>query len=237
MAKIARYNGDLKAFASSSTGTERTVFGDTTQSDTLDANINADFLTGWEIVAVNDAPSKQDFNGLAYTMSQVLAYLHQMGVAEWNTAQEYHAGAVATIGGVVYMSTTNTNTGNNPATDYTNWKDISGGRTVVATTDATVTAISTIAVPENSCITIKATINGIIDDYSAACGGTILYSARRIAAGAVEVDVPTVSVHNDSAGAPTIDADVDGNNLRLLVTGVLAENWAWSCSYNYNFVV
>ena len=237
MAKIARYDGDLKAFASSSTGTERTVFGDTTQSDTLDANINADFLTGWEIVAVNDAPSKQDFNGLAYTMSQVLAYLHQMGVAEWNTAQEYHAGAVATIGGVVYMSTTNTNTGNNPATDYTNWKDISGGRTVVATTDATVTAIATIALATNSMITVEAKISGLIDDYSASCSGFIQYSARRVGAGAVEIAAPVINILTDSGSAPTVDADVDGNNLRLLVTGVLAENWAWSCSYNYNFVV
>jgi len=44
MAKINRYNGDLKAFASQAQGTERTVFGDTVQSDTLDANITADWL-------------------------------------------------------------------------------------------------------------------------------------------------------------------------------------------------
>jgi len=68
MAKINRYNGNLQAFASQAQGTERTVFGDITQSDTLDANITADWLRGWGIVGVNENPTKQDFNGLAFTL-------------------------------------------------------------------------------------------------------------------------------------------------------------------------
>jgi len=47
MSKITRYNGNLKAFASEATGTERTIFGDTAQSDTLDANITFELLRGW----------------------------------------------------------------------------------------------------------------------------------------------------------------------------------------------
>ncbi len=64
MTKIARFTGNLTAFASTATGTERTVFGDTAQSDTIDDNVNSDFLLGWEIVTANDAPALQDFNGL-----------------------------------------------------------------------------------------------------------------------------------------------------------------------------
>ena len=61
MAKIDRYNGNMAAFAADALSTERTIFGDTTQSDTLDANITADFLRGWGVVGVNENPTKQDF--------------------------------------------------------------------------------------------------------------------------------------------------------------------------------
>jgi hypothetical protein len=123
MAKITRYDGNFKPFAANSTGTNRTVFGDaTTQSDNLTDNITGDFLTGWEIVGPNDKPKKQDFNALGFTYGQVLSYLHQMGIPEWNTSQEYHIGSRA-IGsnGELYRSKTNTNTANNPTTDSTNW--------------------------------------------------------------------------------------------------------------------
>ena len=71
MAKIDRYNGNVRAFAADSLGTERTVFGATTQSDTLDGNITLDLLRGWGIVGVNENPTKQDFNGLAFTLGQL----------------------------------------------------------------------------------------------------------------------------------------------------------------------
>ena len=96
MAKIDRYNGNVKAVGSEALGTERTIFGSTDQSDTLDANITTELLRGWGIVGVNENPTKQDFNGLAFTLGQLIAYLHQRGVAEWNTSQEYYEGSVVT---------------------------------------------------------------------------------------------------------------------------------------------
>jgi len=96
MSKINRYNGNVKAFASESTGSERTIFGDLSQSNTLDANITADFFRGWGIVGVEDNPTKQDFNGLSFTLGQLISYLHQSGVPEWNTLQEYYEGSVVT---------------------------------------------------------------------------------------------------------------------------------------------
>ncbi len=124
MAKIARYDGDLEAFASAALGVERTIFGSLVQSDVLTDNINADYLRGWGIVSPSSPPSKQDFNAMGFTLSQILAYLHQMGVAEWNIAQEYHAGSATVRTGNVYVSKTNTNVGNDPAIDTVNWKRI-----------------------------------------------------------------------------------------------------------------
>ena len=119
MAKIDRYNGNIEAFGADAPGTERTIFGDTAQADTLDANITADFLRGWGIVGVNENPTKQDFNGLAFTLGQLIAYLHQRGIAEWNTAQEFFDGSVVTTDVGIYRL--------KPAGDGTADPDIDGG--------------------------------------------------------------------------------------------------------------
>ena len=102
MSKIDRYSGNLKAFASEATGTERTIFGDTAQSDSLDANITLELLRGWGVIGVESNPTKQHFNGLGFTLGQLIAYLHQRGIAEWNAAQEYYAGSVVTTDAGIY---------------------------------------------------------------------------------------------------------------------------------------
>jgi len=123
MAKIDRYNGNMAAFAADALSTERTIFGDTAQSDTLDANITADFLRGWGVVGVNENPTKQDFNGLAFTLGQLLAYLHQRGVPEWNAAQEYYEGSVVTTLAGIYRLKSGGVGSSDPDTDGgVNWE-------------------------------------------------------------------------------------------------------------------
>jgi len=123
MAKIDRYDGNLKAFASAATGTERTVFGDTSQSDTLNANVVADFFRGWGITGPSFNPTKQDFNGLAFTLGQLIAYLHQQGIPEWNTSQEYYRGSVVTTLAGIYRLKNGGDATVDPDNDNgTNWE-------------------------------------------------------------------------------------------------------------------
>lgn len=123
MAKITRYSGNLKAFASESQGTERTIYGDVTQSNDLTDNINADYLRG--LAAGLDAagqPTEEDFNGALFTVSQLSAYLHQMGVAEWSGSQEYHVGSIVNRSGVLYVcKTDNLVNATYPESDGVNW--------------------------------------------------------------------------------------------------------------------
>lgn len=121
MAKIIRFNGNLVAPASAALGTERTIFGTAGQSDDLTDQFNADLLRGWGIVGPSDQPTLQDFNAMGFTLGQIHAYLHQMGVAEYNAAQEYHLGSITNVAGVLYVSLINTNVGNTPASSPSQW--------------------------------------------------------------------------------------------------------------------
>ena len=125
MAKIERYQGNLEAFASDALAGERTIFGSTASGDTLTENINASYKRGWGVVGVNENPTKQDFNALNYVNSQLAAYLHQVGVAEWDNEQEYHTGSICNISGILYRSLTDTNIGNNPVGAPFKWQDLS----------------------------------------------------------------------------------------------------------------
>ena len=111
MSLITRFNGAFKAFASEATGTFRTVFGGTTQSNDLTDQVTADFKTGWEIVGTNDEPTIEDFNAMGYTLSQVLAYIHQVGIIEWSGTdgviggQDYYANkSYIGYGGNIYLA-------------------------------------------------------------------------------------------------------------------------------------
>jgi len=158
MAKIDRYSGNMEAFAADALSTERTIFGDTAQSDTLDANITADFLRGWGVVGVNENPTKQDFNGLAFTLGQLIAYLHQRGVPEWNAAQEYYEGSVVTTLAGIYRLKSGGVGSSDPDTDGgVNWELIPTQAKVDAKADKATTYTET---EVDNLLNAKAAISG-----------------------------------------------------------------------------
>ena len=124
---FTRFNGNVVPFADDSTSTNRTVFGGTTQSDLIDDNLNTNFKKGWEIVGLNDNPTREDFNAMGYTLGALTAYLYEMGISEWNASQNYRANSRVTgSDGKIYKSLTGTtgipNVGNNPTSDAVNWQ-------------------------------------------------------------------------------------------------------------------
>lgn len=123
MAKITRYDGNFKAFGSDATGTERTVFGSTAQTDDLTTNLGAEYQRGWGVLPSGQKPPKQYFNGALFGTSQAVAYLHQAGVAEWNGEQEYHAGSITNRNGQIFVCLKNDHvSASAPETDSTNWR-------------------------------------------------------------------------------------------------------------------
>lgn len=130
-----RFNGNVVPFADESTSTNRTVFGSETQSDDIDDNLNSDFKKGWEIVGLNDNPTREDFNAMGYTLGYLISYLYQNGVAEYNLLQEYKTNSIA-IGtdGNIYQSLVDNNVGN-ALTDTTKWVCIASKNSIVNSID------------------------------------------------------------------------------------------------------
>lgn len=114
MSKIDRYAGNLRAFGSNAQGLERTLFGETTQADDLTSQVTSSFLRGWGIVGPSENPSMEDFNAAMYTMSQFIAYQHQMGIPEWDALQEYYSGSICVHNGEAYLSLVDSNIGSAP---------------------------------------------------------------------------------------------------------------------------
>ena len=102
--KIERLDGEFEAFASQPHKNEKTVFGGGPDSGSITDNITPEYRRGWGIVGVNDAPTMQDFNALGFLTTQVLAYLHQVGVPHWHTAQGYQEGALAIYDGDLWQA-------------------------------------------------------------------------------------------------------------------------------------
>ncbi|WP_261369267.1 hypothetical protein [Yersinia mollaretii] len=114
MSKIERYAGNLRAFGSNAQGLERTLFGETTQADDLTSQVTNSFLRGWGIVGPSENPSMEDFNAAMYTMSQFIAYQHQMGIPEWDALQEYYSASICVRNGEAYLSLVDSNIGSAP---------------------------------------------------------------------------------------------------------------------------
>jgi len=128
MPKITRPDTNVQGFGTTTDGTGRTIYGSETQSDDLTANLSAEYLKGWNVLG--QKPPRQWFNGALFTNSQLVSYLFQMGIPEWNANQEYYTNSKCTspINGFTYVSKTGTapstpNPGTtDPSLDSTNWR-------------------------------------------------------------------------------------------------------------------
>lgn len=131
----------MAKFGSLSAGTPATYDGTTITPALIQTLSN--YLTGWfGAVVGSNSPSIEDMNALGYLFAYQLAYILQQGIAEYDTGTTYYQGSICTDtggSGIVYVSLTNSNTGN-ALTDPTKWRVLNGNvRTVSADTTLAVT--------------------------------------------------------------------------------------------------
>lgn len=74
-------------------------------------------------VVGNNSTTLQNRQALDFLFSRQLKYLYQHGIAEWGASETYFVNSFA-VGsdGNLYVSLTDNNKGNDPATDTTNWQ-------------------------------------------------------------------------------------------------------------------
>ncbi|MEI9695819.1 hypothetical protein V5074_22210, partial [Atlantibacter hermannii] len=164
MSKIERYAGNLRAFGSNAQGLERTLFGETAQADDLTSQVTAAFLRGWGIVGPSENPSLEDFNAAMYAMSQFIAYQHQMGIPEWDAAQEYYTGSLCVRGGETYSSLADNNIGSAPPS--AKWTPVLTSKNGLANLGLTMRGMQTFT--SSGSFTVP---NGVTTLYLSGCAG------------------------------------------------------------------
>ena len=217
---FTRFNGNVVPFADDATSTNRTVFGETTQSDLIDDNLNTNFKKGWEIVGLNDNPTREDFNAMGFTLGALTAYLYEMGISEWNASQNYRANSRVTgSDGKIYKSLTGTtgipNVGNNPTTDAVNWQaenitDYSSLTNKTTPVDADLIAIadstSSFSLKKLSWVNLKATLKTYFDTlYLNLTGNQTIAGVKTFSSSPI---VPTPINNGDAANKNYADLKV-----------------------------
>jgi hypothetical protein len=130
MAKLTRYVQKLfgstaganriSEFGSLAAGTPTTFSGSTVTPDDVQALSN--YLQGWDGAVIgNNSPAIQDMNAVQWLLSRQLAYLFQAGIPEYDASTAYYQNSFCQVSGTVYLSLTDNNVGNTPASSPSNW--------------------------------------------------------------------------------------------------------------------
>ena len=206
MAKLTRYL--QKLFASTAGVVELKKFGSLAAGTPANAanpeevQELSQFLGGWfDSVIGNNSAAIEDRNSLDFLWAYQLAYMFQAGISEWETGTEYHEGSFCQVNGLVYKSLTDTNTGNNPVGDSTNWRQLSFGnvRVIAAITFGFAPGDVTVADDE---ITETAHTLETGDKFQLTSSGTLPAGLSLVTDyWAIKIDVNTFAVANSLANA------------------------------------
>lgn len=126
MAKLARKNLTLFGNAGASSnfgefGSKAAGLPDTSKDPAVIQDLGA-WSQGWQdaVVAGNKAAYLEDMNGWCYVHSYMMAYMYQMGIAEWDSQTTYFEDSVVQVAGQWFSSQQDNNLNNTPPTGASN---------------------------------------------------------------------------------------------------------------------
>lgn len=124
-------SGDFGQFGSKAAGSPvNTKDAETIQS-------LAAFLSGWaDAIVSGNVPELEDMNSLFLLIFQQIGYILQTGVPEWDSDTIYYTDSFCQVDGVIYISLTDDNIGNDPETSGANWEVFIDDATLVHITGA-----------------------------------------------------------------------------------------------------
>lgn len=131
MAKLTRVTGKIFGETASVSGNDPEIgqFGSAkagTYNGTGDvATIQglSAWSNGWidAVTPTQQFPTLPEMTGVHKVLSYQNAYLLQQGIAEWDSATDYHQNCYCAYNGFIYISLVNNNTNHNPASSPTYW--------------------------------------------------------------------------------------------------------------------
>lgn len=85
----------------------------------------AAWSNGWvaAVTPTQQFPPLPEMTGVHKVLSYQNAYLLQQGIPEWDSATTYYTNGFCAKGGKLYVSLTDNNLNNDPASDTVNWKE------------------------------------------------------------------------------------------------------------------
>lgn len=171
--------------------------------DVLQALSN--YQSGWFSIAMGtNSPALEDMNAIQFVFAYMIAYMFENGVAEWQSATTYYTGSIVNVGGKLYKSLIDNNTGN-AVTDGTKWKPASSVSLNSIVADYTVTnsddyihADATSAVGGLITVTLPAT-GSVADGFKV----TIKNASASLSSGTVNVVVSNTGTETFENGYTT----------------------------------
>lgn len=122
----------------------------------------------------------------------------------------------------------------NPGTNTLTVSLANGGNATVTTTDDTPTPLISIVVPDGQSCIISAIIVATEATGNDSFGGNITHTVLRFSGGDVSVvGVPTINSNTTSTASIAGTIDVGAEEAVITVTGVAAQTWNWSATYQY----
>ncbi|MDD5301495.1 MAG: hypothetical protein PHS14_00185 [Elusimicrobia bacterium] len=161
MAKIIRKTASIFCGGLSSGSNQVEQFGSKVLSGTPNYTVDPAVIMsggggswwadGWgpALNATNNSEYKQDRNGVDLVATYQIAYLLQQGLAEYDAATTYYIGSVVQYSGLFYISLTDNNTGNQPDTHTSDWRNMSAQPTTTVLTSGSGTYT-----PPTGCVAI-----------------------------------------------------------------------------------
>lgn len=108
------------------------------------------------------------------------------------------------------------------------------GVATITTNDASETTFISVMVPEGQTVLITANIAATESTGNDSIGGTIALTAFHITGGDIAiVGVPTINMNTTSSANITGIVDTGTEEAIIAVTGVAAQTWNWSATYQY----
>ena len=93
---------------------------------------SAAFASGWFSATLNDyAPCIEDLNALDYLAFFQICYLFQQGIPEWDASTNYYTGCYTIVGSDLYVSISDVNLGQAPASSLTKWRKINTNSSLI----------------------------------------------------------------------------------------------------------